>query len=501
MNYIGQKIEKYIVKRFIGEGGMASVYEAEHEVLGSKAAIKILNPALTANADIRERFMNEAKMMASFQHTNITKIIDFEETDSFLAIIMEYLDGQDLSELIESGAKLSDKEISNIFEQTLSAFQYAHEKGVIHRDIKPSNIYILPNGKVKVLDFGIAKLFGQGNEKTQAGTQLGTPIYMSPEQVKADKSIDHRSDIYSLGVTLYFALNGKSPYDSDGASQFDIFNKIVYEPLPELAGESPLIALVKKACQKDRDQRYQSCEEWLEDLLAIQTSSSTVGQIPPLKPEEPVYEKTKIEEPIHPVIMGMVEPPKKKSNILIPIIFISLGVIIILIIIGSLSKEDKSGIASPNATEVETVASDNSMMDTTYNNQPVSIDSTLKKITPSPNVKESGNEKSKIEEKKSSPNVKESGIEKSKIEEKKSSPKIRDPRRKDVANVFWNGEYPLFSLVDDIEISPDGNGNYSIWSATNEDKSPRLIYLKKGDFRPVYKFHSFNECNKWCKGY
>ena len=305
MDYTGQKIEKYVVKRLIGEGGMASVYEAEHEVLGTKAAIKILNPVLTANADIRERFMNEAKMMASFQHTNITKIIDFEETDSFLAIIMEYLEGQDLSELIDSGAKLSENEITSIFEQTLSAFQYAHEKGVIHRDIKPSNIYILPNGKVKVLDFGIAKLFGQGNEKTQAGTQMGTPIYMSPEQVKADKSIDHRSDIYSLGVTLYFALNGKPPYDSDGASQFDIFNKIVYEPLPELTGDSKLIAMVKKACQKDRDQRYQSCEEWLEDLRAIQTGISLADVKPPLKPEESVHKKTKIEEPNQ--LVGKVE--------------------------------------------------------------------------------------------------------------------------------------------------------------------------------------------------
>jgi serine/threonine protein kinase len=482
MDYTGQKIEKYLVKRLIGEGGMASVYEAEHEVLGTKAAIKILNPVLTANADIRERFMNEAKMMASFKHTNITKIIDFEETDSFLAIIMEYLEGQDLSELIDSGAKLSDKEISNIFEQTLSAFQYAHEKGVIHRDIKPSNIYILPNGKVKILDFGIAKLFGQGNEKTQAGTQMGTPIYMSPEQVKADKSIDHRSDIYSLGVTLYFALNGKPPYDSDGASQFDIFNKIVYEPLPELTGDSKLIAMVKKACQKDRDQRYQSCEEWLEDLRALQTGSSTVEQKPPVKPEEPIHERTKIEEPIQPVTMGMVEPPKKKSSKIIPIIFISLGVIIILVIIGSLSNQDKSGSTSANATEVETVASDNNIMDTTYNNQPVSIDSTSKNISPTPTVKESGKEQSKIEE-------------------KKSSPQIRDPRRKDIANVFWNGAYPLYSLVDDIEIKPDHLGFYPMWSATNENKTPEFIVMSKGDSKPVYKFRSFEECNRWCKGY
>ena len=374
MDYTGQKIEKYLVKRLIGEGGMASVYEAEHEVLGTKAAIKILNPVLTANADIRERFMNEAKMMASFKHTNITKIIDFEETDSFLAIIMEYLEGQDLSELIDSGAKLSDKEISNIFEQTLSAFQYAHEKGVIHRDIKPSNIYILPNGKVKVLDFGIAKLFGQGNEKTQAGTQMGTPIYMSPEQVKADKSIDHRSDIYSLGVTLYFALNGKPPYDSDGASQFDIFNKIVYEPLPELTGDSKLIAMVKKACQKDRDQRYQSCEEWLEDLLAIQTGSSTVGQIPPLKPEEPVYEKTKIKEPSHRTGKEAVEntqyavvSPKKNSKNTKKLIIISAVVILVLAIIGLFSDQEEIPVATENANSSENSSSNISDTSTIIN--------------------------------------------------------------------------------------------------------------------------------------
>lgn len=370
MDYTGQKIEKYVVKRLIGEGGMASVYEAEHEVLGTKAAIKILNPVLTANADIRERFMNEAKMMASFQHTNITKIIDFEETDTFLAIIMEFLEGQDLSERIESGAKLTESEITSIFEQTLSAFQYAHEKGVIHRDIKPSNIYILPNGKVKILDFGIAKLFGQGNEKTQAGTQMGTPIYMSPEQVKADKSIDHRSDIYSLGVTLYFALNGKPPYDSDGASQFDIFNKIVYEPLPELTGDSKLIAMVKKACQKDRDQRYQSCEEWLEDLRAIQTGSSTVEQKPPLKPEEPVQEKTKIEESIP--ISGKVEMkdpstqnptsniPKSSGAAIVALVFglialitswipfVGLIIGLIALILGLIGRKDKFNNPSSN---------------------------------------------------------------------------------------------------------------------------------------------------------
>ena len=231
---INTTIGKYKLKRLIGEGGMASVYEAEHEMLGTKVAVKVLNPILSANAQIRERFKNEAKMMASFNHPNITKIIDFDDQPHQLSIVMEFLEGEDLNEKIKRSGALSQGAIKDIFVQTLSACQYAHEKGVVHRDIKPSNIYILPNGHVKILDFGIAKLFGQGNEMTQTGTQMGTPIYMSPEQVKADKSIDHRSDIYSLGVTMYFAISGKPPYDSETTSQFDVFSKIVHEPLPTL---------------------------------------------------------------------------------------------------------------------------------------------------------------------------------------------------------------------------------------------------------------------------
>jgi uncharacterized protein (TIGR02145 family) len=263
---INTKVGKYKITRLIGEGGMASVYEAEHEMLGTKVAIKVLNPILSANAQIRERFKNEAKMMASFNHPNITKIIDFDDQPHQLSIVMEYLEGEDLNEKIKRSGPLSQGAIQDIFVQTLSAFQYAHEKGVVHRDIKPSNIYVLPNGHVKILDFGIAKLFGQGNEMTQTGTQMGTPIYMSPEQVKADKSIDHRSDIYSLGVTLFFAINGKAPYNSDTDSQFDIFNKIVYEPLPEISSNSKYSGIIKKACAKNREERFQNCNAWLSEI-------------------------------------------------------------------------------------------------------------------------------------------------------------------------------------------------------------------------------------------
>ncbi len=274
---IGTLIGRYKILRLIGEGGMASVYEAKHETLGTKAAIKILNPILSANKQIRERFKNEAKMMASFDHPNITRVLDYEESNTYLAITMEMLAGVDMNVHIKEHGKLEVDSIKKIFSQVLSAFSYAHKQGIVHRDIKPSNIFLLPDGKVKILDFGIAKLFGQGNEMTQTGTQMGTPIYMSPEQVKADKSIDHRSDIYSLGVTMYYALNGKPPYDVDIISQYDIFTKIVNEPLclTSIAGE--LVPLIKKACEKDREQRYQSCEEWLAAMKEPSNKNSNAS--------------------------------------------------------------------------------------------------------------------------------------------------------------------------------------------------------------------------------
>jgi serine/threonine protein kinase len=269
---INTTIGKYKITRLIGEGGMASVYEAEHEMLGTKVAVKILNPILSANAQIKERFRNEAKLMASLDHPNITKVLDFDEQPQQLSILMEFLNGEDLNQKIKRNGPLSEKEIKDIFAQTLSAFQYAHEQGIVHRDIKPSNIFILPNGHVKILDFGIAKLFGQVNEMTQTGTQIGTPVYMSPEQVKADKSIDHRSDIYSLGVTLFFLINGKSPYNLNTESNFEIFNKIVFEPLPKISEENIFSEIISRACQKEREERFQSCLEFIQSLQSADVS-------------------------------------------------------------------------------------------------------------------------------------------------------------------------------------------------------------------------------------
>ena len=160
--------------------------------------------------------------MAALEHENITRVSDFEDEPGQLCLVMELLSGEDLSAKIRREGPLKDSDAMRIFSQVLKALTYAHQHPeiVAHRDIKPSNIFILPDGKVKILDFGIAKIFGEGLDGTRTGLMLGTPLYMSPEQVRVDKSIDHRTDIYSLGVTMYYALTGKPLYDDDSESWF-----------------------------------------------------------------------------------------------------------------------------------------------------------------------------------------------------------------------------------------------------------------------------------------
>lgn len=275
MDHLNKVVGKYRLTRFIGEGGMASVYEGTHEKLGTKVAVKILNPVLTANRQIRMRFENEAKFMASLDHKNITRVLDYDEQPDMLAIIMELITGQDLSALIKQKGALRPEQAIPIFEQVLDAFQYAHTKGIIHRDIKPSNIFITDENQVKILDFGIAKIVGSADDLTSTGAQIGTPVYMSPEQVKGEKDIDQRSDIYSLGVTLFFTLNGKPPYDSTTQSNFEIFNKIVFEPIPDLLQYPEIDKIIKIASAKDRNQRFTQSRDFKNALLNRSQSSSS----------------------------------------------------------------------------------------------------------------------------------------------------------------------------------------------------------------------------------
>ena len=264
---IGDIVGNYRLIGLIGEGGMSSVFEAEHNRLGRKVAIKVLHPSFLQNSAIRNRFINEAQMMEVLQHPNITRVLDFHDSGDELCLVMEFLDGVDLNKWVKLNGPMQTDRILSILNQILPALQYAHDKGVIHRDIKPSNIFVNPDGHVKILDFGISKLIGSSSD-TVTGTYLGTPMYMSPEQVKDTKNINHLSDIYSLGVTIYFLVTGKAPYSASD-SQFSIWTKIVQEPLPGIFDIGVWGTIVEMACKKDASDRYQNCTLFLQDVSSI----------------------------------------------------------------------------------------------------------------------------------------------------------------------------------------------------------------------------------------
>lgn len=268
---IGQQILNYQVEKLIGTGGMGSVYLGHHSQLNRKVAIKALNPQLAQNNEIRQRFKNEAATLSHLQHPNIVTLHDYIEDDDSSYLVMEYVEGMPLDDYIDqkTGPIPEDKAIK-IFTKILGAVNYAHQKNVIHRDIKPSNIIITPKENIKILDFGIAKILDNNARKlTQTGAKVGTVLYMSPEQVKS-KTVDRRSDIYSLGVTFFQMLTGRCPYENE-TSEYDIYTKIVNEPLPEAktfyAGVSDKMQyIINKATDKDPKNRFQSCQEFIHAL-------------------------------------------------------------------------------------------------------------------------------------------------------------------------------------------------------------------------------------------
>ena len=233
----GKTINGYTLQRPLGTGGMAEVWYAENKI-HKPAAIKILNADLAHNASIEERFRNEAEVMVKLSHPNIRQVYDYGDIDGRPAIIMEYLDGEDLKSRIKRGQHFTQEELERWWNQLVDALNYTHAQGIIHRDIKPGNIFVDKEGNIKLLDFGIAKV-RESISSTQTGQKLGTLMYMSPEQVKDSKHIDYRTDVYSLAVTFVHIITGKKPYDSDTSSDFEISEQIVYRPM-DMSGVPPV---------------------------------------------------------------------------------------------------------------------------------------------------------------------------------------------------------------------------------------------------------------------
>ena len=277
-------IQNYRLVSFIGEGGMGQVWLAEHTLLGRKVAIKALHPQLLRNAAIRARFKNEAATLAHLQHPNIVTLLDYIEDDHGAYLILEYVEGDPLDEYIQKKTgPIPEPRLKDLFSQILHGFIYAHHKRVVHRDVKPGNFLVTPDGRVKMLDFGIAKLLEEDRRLTKTGTSMGTVLYMSPEQVKGTE-VDHRSDIYSLGVTLFHMATGQSAYNPE-STEFIVYDQIVNHPLPPASAVYPAVSpgletIIAKATAKLPQDRYQNCEAFLEDL-------NRLGQPTPITPPAP----------------------------------------------------------------------------------------------------------------------------------------------------------------------------------------------------------------------
>lgn len=261
------KLEKYEILKILGEGGMGAVFLARHKKIDRLVAIKSLHANLARDPMIRERFKNEAALLAKLTHPNIVTLYDYEERPDGLYLIMEYVEGISLDKLLEERGSFSLEEAKMIMFQILDGVGYAHQHGIIHRDIKPANIILTSDLKVKILDFGIGKIIGdsRNSELTQTGVRIGTLMYMAPEQV-AGKGVSVQSDIYALGLTFFQLLTGEYPYDKDKYSDFELSLKIVQEYLlddqehPYQSIPEPIKNALGKAIMKDPAQRYESCE-------------------------------------------------------------------------------------------------------------------------------------------------------------------------------------------------------------------------------------------------
>lgn len=274
--------ERYEIESVIGSGGMSVVYKAKHKLMDKIVAIKLLDPRLVRQQLAVKRFQQEAQAASRLSHPNVIVVHDFGMTpDGQPYMVMDYLGGRSLQDILDENPSLEPPRAKRIFTQTASGLSHAHKMGVIHRDIKPNNIIIdydhMGDEAVKIVDFGIAKLVSEGanpaERLTRAGEFFGTSVYMSPEQCRG-KDVDARSDIYSLGCVMFESLTGLPPFE--GENDLDTFQmQLSAEPprfkerRPDLSIPAEFEYIVRKTLEKNADDRYQSMDELMEDLSRV----------------------------------------------------------------------------------------------------------------------------------------------------------------------------------------------------------------------------------------
>lgn len=313
---IGKTIDNYKILEVIGRGGMGVVFKALDDNLEKIVALKMIDPFLARDENFVRRFKTEAKALARLENPNIVGVHALRNTEAGLFMVMEYVESQPLSNYIRDNGPFNIKDAVSILKQLLNAIGHAHEVGVIHRDIKPSNILLCENGKIKVTDFGLAKVVQQkSGASTVTQARAGTLYYMSPEQIKGLKNVDIRSDLYSLGMTVYEMLTGRVPFDKTD-SDFTIQRQIVDGEIPSpvkfnSAIPKRIIKIIQKSINKEPEKRYQSANEMLKDILEFEKN---IIEERKEKIKEKVRDKTIIKE---------TKPVERKKKSLKPVIILS----------------------------------------------------------------------------------------------------------------------------------------------------------------------------------
>ncbi len=284
----GRRLGGFEILERIGQGGMGAVFKARQVSMDRFVALKILPRRLAQNKDFVQRFLREARSAAKLRHPNIVQAHDVGFADGYYFFAMEFVDGQTLSQIVARHGPLGQNRALEVMKQTCSALAAAHDAGIVHRDIKPANIMIDRNGGVRVTDFGLAKRTEGDVNVTADGRVLGTPAYVAPEMAKGAEA-DARSDLYSLGATVFFALSGRSPFE--GSNFSEVLIKQATEPAPPLATVAPhvdrrLCYIIDRLLSKDPEARYPSAQALLDDLDGLGQLQPAVGA----SPEAPTLE-------------------------------------------------------------------------------------------------------------------------------------------------------------------------------------------------------------------
>jgi predicted Ser/Thr protein kinase len=268
--------------RKMAEGGMGEIYEATQTKLARKVALKIITAQLSAKPEFLTRFEREAKLAASLNHPNIVQVYDFGEASGLHYLVMEYVEGENLTEHIDRVGKLPLDKALSIIEQAATALKAAGEKSIIHRDIKPSNLMLIRDGRVKVSDLGLAKTVSEVSDVTHTGVGIGSPHYLAPEQADDARNVDHRADIYALGITLMFLLTARRPYD--GLTPFSVVLAHANKPLPSgaaLGTELPeeVEQLLQRMAAKKPADRYQTYDALIADLQRVRAGRAPTNGV------------------------------------------------------------------------------------------------------------------------------------------------------------------------------------------------------------------------------